>query len=168
MWIPVSLGVRVTHRPGGKLISVGSVGIPGRFGSEGSVITDGSCGIGNSPGGGVVVLVDALGYVLDGAGFSVMIVGVVCSGVRTVVDGTTGGALDGGNVVVVVVLGVMVVAGSCGGAPCASWMMPQMISAIRTTISTPHPAIAIGLRQPGIGSCGSGCSPAYAVGSLTP
>ncbi len=70
--------------------------------------------------------------------------------------------------VVVVVVVVVVVAGACVGAPWASWMMPQMISPIRTAMRTPHPTNAIGLRQPGMGSCGSGSLPPCPVGLSSP
>ena len=63
--------------------------------------------------------------------------------------------LDGGVVVVVVVV-LVVVAGRWGGLPCASWMIPQMISPSRMAISTPQPTSAIGLRQPGKGPSGGG------------
>lgn len=127
-----------------------SVGSPG---SAGNVITDGSGGSGKAPGDGLVLIVGVSGFALDEVGISVVIVGAdswyVCCGV----GGTTGATLDGGGVVAV---GAMVMAGSCGGAPRASWIMPQTINAIRIAIRVPQPANAIGVRQPGIGSSSSG------------
>jgi hypothetical protein len=126
-----------------------SVGSPG---SDGSVMTEGRCG--NAPGDGellVGVPVSALEVgVVDGVLVSVLEVGVVDVVLVSVV---------GAVVVALVVVGVVVVVvtGAGGGGPWASWMMPQMISATRTAISTPHPTSAIGLRHPGMGSSGSGC-----------
>ncbi len=61
--------------------------------------------------------------------------------------------------VVVVMVAVTVLVTDAGvGRPWASWMMPKMISPIRTAINTPQPANARGLRHPGVGS-GGGCWP---------
>ena len=138
-----------------------SVGIPGSPGTAGSVITDGSWGSGSAAGDELVLVSGGIvsASVVDGAGISVL-VGVFCCNVR--VGGTTGGALEGGTGGV-----VRVMVGSCGGAPRESCMMPQTISAIRMAISAPHPAKAIGVRQPGIGSSGSHSSH-HTVESVTP
>ncbi|MDX6502142.1 MAG: hypothetical protein QOG23_5402, partial [Blastocatellia bacterium] len=124
-----------------------SVGSPG---SAGSVITDGSCGNGYpwlDRVVGVVVAVDVGVSLEDAVGASVVGVVVVCA-LDCEAGGVVVAALDGR---VVVVAGVGAI-GFCGGAPWTSWMMPQMISAIRTAMRMPHPDNAIGLRQPGIGS----------------
>jgi hypothetical protein len=127
-----------------------SVGNPD---SDGSVITEGSRGNGNAPGDGLPVVVVGVPE------FSLDAVGASAAGWSRV-GGATGAALDGGVVEVFeVMVGAMVVAGSCGGAPGTSCTMPQMISPSRTAVSTPHPTNAIGLRQPGIGSSGSGFQP---------
>jgi hypothetical protein len=130
-----------------------SVGSPG---SAGNVITDGSGGSENAPGDGLVLIVGVSGFALDEVGISVVIVGAdsryVCCGV----GGTTGATLDGGDSVDVGGVVIKMGAGSCGGAPRASWIMPQTINAIRTAIRVAQPANAIGLRQPGIGSSSSG------------
>jgi hypothetical protein len=123
----------------GKGGSVIAVGIPGK---GGSVIAVGRCG--NAPGDrellvGVPVSVPEAG-VVDVVG--VPVVGVVVA-VAVVVG-------------VVVVVVVLVVAGAGVGLPWASWMMPQMISPSRIAMRTPQPTNAIGVRQPGMGSSGSG------------
>ncbi len=154
----MSLGARRIHRPGGNVISVGSPG------SAGSVITEGSGGNGKDPGDGVALIVGVSGLALDGVGISVVIVGADSWYVCWPLGGTTGETLDGGDSVDVGGVVITMGAGSCGGAPWASWMMPQTISAIRMAIRVPQPANAMGLRQPGIGSESSGSGP-FTVGS---
>ncbi len=77
---------------------------------------------------------------------------VVVVVVRVVVVGAV--VVVGGVVVVTVV-----VTDAGVGRPCASWMMPYTISAMRAAISTPHPTNASGLRHPGVGGVGWGCCP---------
>jgi hypothetical protein len=132
-----------------------SVGSPG---SDGSVITEGKCG--KAPGDGELLVGVPVSVLEVGAAdvVAVSVVGVVgvvdSSCIGRWVGGTTGAAVVVG---VVAVVGVVVVTGAEAGGPWTSWMMPQMISPMRTAMRTPHPTNAIGLRHPGIGSFGSGC-----------
>jgi hypothetical protein len=105
-------------------------------GSDGSVITEGRCG--NAPRDGDLV------------GVSVVVAGVVDGVLASVVGG-----------VVVAAVGLAVVVGGAVGTvvtaagvwlSSASWTRPQMITPIRTAISTAQPTNAIGLRQVGMAS----------------
>jgi hypothetical protein len=94
-------------------------------GSDGGVITEGSRGNRDAPGDGLLVVVVGVPE------FSVDAVGASVAGVVEVFE---------------VIVGAMVVAGSCWGA--------------RLRVARcPHPTNAIGLRQPGIGSSDSGSRP---------
>jgi hypothetical protein len=107
-------------------------------GSDGSVITEGRCG--NAPRDGDLVAVP---------------VSVVVAGVGDGVPASVVGDM------VVAAVGLAVVAGGAVGAVVtaagvwlswASWTRPQMITPIRTAISTAQPTNAIGLRQVGMAS----------------
>lgn len=99
----------------------------------GSVICGGR--VGNAPGDGLAPVVPVV------VGEVVVVVVVV---VRVVVVGAV--VVVGGMVVVVTV----VVTDAGVGRPCASWMMPYTITAMRAAISTPQPTNASGLRHPGM------------------
>lgn len=118
----------------------------------GSVICGGR--VGNAPGDGlapvVPVVVGEVVVVVVVVVVLVVVVVVVVGGevvvvvVRVVVVGAV--VVVGGMVVVVTV----VVTDAGVGRPCASWMMPYTITAMRAAISTPQPTNASGLRHPGM------------------
>jgi hypothetical protein len=102
-------------------------------GSGGSVITEGRCG--NAPRDGDLV----------GVPVSVVVADVVDGMLASVVGGVVVAVVaDGAVGAVVTAVGVWL--------SWASWTRPQMITPIRTAITTAQPTNAIGLRQVGMAS----------------
>ncbi|WP_075546369.1 hypothetical protein [Mycobacterium persicum] len=112
----------------------------------GSVICGGR--VGNAPGDGLAPVVP----VVVGEVVVVVVVGVVLVVVVVVVGGEVVVVVVGDVVVVggMVVVVTVVVTDAGVGRPCASWMMPYTITAMRAAISTPQPTNASGLRHPGM------------------
>ncbi|VAZ71164.1 hypothetical protein LAUMK4_00328 [Mycobacterium persicum] len=112
----------------------------------GSVICGGR--VGNAPGDGLAPVVP----VVVGEVVVVVVVVVVLVVVVVVVGGEVVVVVVGAVVVVggMVVVVTVVVTDAGVGRPCASWMMPYTITAMRAAISTPQPTNASGLRHPGM------------------